>query len=62
MHLKHTYPVAQNTHVSLPPPSNNEYKTFKEEFKGNDWAQTVDRFHIQDSNIEEDLNKFVNSI
>jgi len=40
----------------------NEYKTFKEEFKGNDWAQTVDRFHIQDSNIEEDLNKFVNSI
>ena len=39
-----------------------EYKFFKEKFKDNDWAQTIDRFHIQNSNIEEDLNKFITSI
>ena len=34
----------------------------KEEFKDTDWSQTIDRFHIKNSDIEKDLNEFINSI
>ncbi len=39
-----------------------EYKSVKEEFKDTDWSQTIDRFHIKNSDIEKDLNEFINSI
>ncbi len=39
-----------------------EYKSFIEEYKDIDWFQAIDRFHIQDTSIEEDLKNFIKSI
>ena len=35
--------------------ASNEYKSLTSEFKDTDWEQTVDRFHIQDEQIQKDL-------
>ena len=40
----------------------NEYKFLKEEYKNTNWMQTIDRFHIKEINIKEDLNKFMTSL
>ena len=42
--------------------ASNEYKSFKGEFKGTDWEQSVDRFHIQDENIKNNLLSFLKEI
>ena len=42
--------------------ASNEYKSLKSEFKDTDWEQTVDRFHIQDEQIQKDLISFMCSI
>ena len=39
-----------------------EYKYLKEEHKDTNWMQTIDRFHIKEINIKEDLNKFMTSL
>ena len=39
-----------------------EYKSLTGEFKDTDWEQTVDRFHIQDEQIQKDLISFMCSI
>jgi tetratricopeptide (TPR) repeat protein len=39
-----------------------EYKSLTSEFKNTDWEQTVDRFHIQDEQIQKDLISFMCSI
>ena len=39
-----------------------EYKSLTSEFKNTDWEQTVDRFHIQDEQIQKDLISFMYSI
>ena len=41
--------------------ASNEYKSFTSEFKDTDWEQTVDRFHIQDEQIQKDLISFMNT-
>ena len=42
--------------------ASNEYKSLTSEFKDTDWEQTVDRFHIQDEQIQKDLISFMCSI
>ena len=42
--------------------ASNEYKSLTSEFKDTDWKQTVDRFHIQDEQIQKDLISFMCSI
>ena len=42
--------------------TSNEYKSLTSEFKDTDWEQTVDRFHIQDEQIQKDLISFMCSI
>ena len=42
--------------------ASNEYKSFKGEFKETDWEQSVDRFHIQDENIKNNLLSFLKEI
>ena len=42
--------------------ASNEYKSITSEFKDTDWEQTVDRFHIQDEQIQKDLISFMCSI
>ena len=39
-----------------------EYKSLTGEFKDTDWEQTVDRFHIQDEQIQKELISFMCSI
>ena len=41
--------------------ASNEYKSLTSEFKDTDWEQTVDRFHIQDEQIQKDLISFMNT-
>ena len=41
--------------------ASNEYKSLTSEFKDTDWEQTVDRFHIQDEQIQKDLINFMNT-
>ena len=41
--------------------ASNEYKSLKSEFKDTDWEQTVDRFHIQDEQIQKNLISFMNT-
>ncbi len=40
----------------------SEYKSLKDEFKDTDWEQTIDRFHIQDEEIQKNLINFISSI
>ncbi len=40
----------------------SEYESFKNEFKDTDWEQTIDRFHIQDEEIQKNLINFISSI
>ena len=42
--------------------ASNEYKSLTSEFKDTDWEQTVDRFHVQDEQIQKDLISFMCSI
>ena len=42
--------------------ASKEYKYLNQEFKDTDWTQVIDRFHIQDNSIEEDLRSFITSI
>ena len=42
--------------------ASKEYKYLNQEFKDTDWTQVIDRFHIQDDSIEEDLRSFITSI
>ena len=42
--------------------ASNEYKSFQGEFKDTDWEQSVDRFHIQDENIKNNLLSFLKDI
>jgi len=42
--------------------ASNEYKSLTSEFKDTDWEQTVDRFHIQNEQIQKDLISFMCSI
>ena len=42
--------------------ASNEYKSFRGEFKDTDWEQSVDRFHIQDENIKNNLLSFLKDI
>ena len=42
--------------------ASSEYKSLTSEFKDTDWEQTVDRFHIQDEQIQKDLISFMCSI
>ena len=39
-----------------------EYKVFKSEFEKTDWAQAIDRFHIQDEIIKNELLSFIKNI
>ena len=39
-----------------------EYKLLKSDFKETDWAQTVDRFHIQSEDIRKNLLEFIESV
>ena len=39
-----------------------EYKVLKSDFKETDWAQTVDRFHIQSEDIRKNLLKFIEGV
>ena len=41
--------------------ASNEYKSLTSEFKDTDWEQTVDRFHIQDEQIQKDIISFMNT-
>ena len=41
--------------------ASNEYKSLTSEFKDTDWEQTVDRFHIQDEQIQKNLITFMNT-
>ena len=41
--------------------ASNEYKSLTSEFKDTDWEQTVDRFHIQDEQIQKNLISFMNT-
>ena len=41
--------------------ASNEYKSLTSEFKDTDWEQTVDRFHIQDEQIQKNLICFMNT-
>ena len=40
----------------------SEYQSLKGEFKDTDWEQTIDRFHIQDEEIQKNLINFISSI
>ena len=40
----------------------SEYESLKGEFKDTDWEQTIDRFHIQDEEIQKNLINFISSI
>ena len=40
----------------------SEYGSLKGEFKDTDWEQTIDRFHIQDEEIQKNLINFISSI
>ncbi len=40
----------------------SEYESLKNEFKDTDWEQTIDRFHIQDEEIQKNLINFISSI
>ena len=42
--------------------ASNEYKSFRGEFKDTDWEQSVDRFHIQDENIKNNILSFLKDI
>ena len=39
-----------------------EYKVLKSDFKETDWAQTVDRFHIQSEDIRKNLLEFIEGV
>ena len=39
-----------------------EYKLLKSDFKETDWAQTVDRFHIQSEDIRKNLLEFIEGV
>ena len=42
--------------------ASNEYRSFRGEFKDTDWEQSVDRFHIQDENIKNNILSFLKDI
>ena len=42
--------------------NSNEYKLFNSQFKNIEWEQSVDRFHIQDEIIKNDLLSFIKNI
>jgi hypothetical protein len=39
-----------------------EYKVLKSDYKETDWAQTVDRFHIQSEDIRKNLLEFIEGV
>ena len=40
----------------------NEYTVLKRDYKETDWAQTVDRFHIQSEDIRKNLLEFIEGV
>ena len=42
--------------------NSNEYKLFNTQFKNIEWEQSVDRFHIQDEIIKNELLSFIKNI
>ena len=42
--------------------TSNEYKLFTDEFKDTNWEQVIDRFHIQDKKIINNLLNFIEAI
>ena len=50
------------TQLSQDIKTSNEYKLFKDEFKDTNWEQVIDRFHIQDKKIINNLLNFIESI
>ena len=50
------------TQLSQDIKTSNEYKLFKDEFKDINWEQVIDRFHIQDKKIINNLLNFIEAI
>ena len=50
------------TQLSQDIKTSNEYKLFKDEFKDTNWEQVIDRFHIQDKKIINNLLNFIEAI
>jgi tetratricopeptide (TPR) repeat protein len=50
------------TELSQDIKTSNEYKLFKDEFKDTNWEQVIDRFHIQDKKIINNLLNFIEAI
>ncbi|MDC1133760.1 adenylate/guanylate cyclase domain-containing protein [Alphaproteobacteria bacterium] len=42
--------------------TSNEYKLFKDKFKDTDWDQTIDRFHIPEVSLKDNLINFIKSL
>ena len=50
------------TQLSQDIKTSNEYKLLKDEFKDTNWEQVIDRFHIQDKKIINNLLNFIEAI
>ena len=50
------------TQLSQDIKTSNEYKLFTDEFKDTNWEQVIDRFHIQDKKIINNLLNFIEAI
>ena len=42
--------------------TSNEYKLFADDFKNTNWEQVIDRFHIQDKKVINNLLDFIGTI